>query len=59
MTDAEKAQLFSPSELAVMGTRKLPEEEQEKDRDLVRGIPRILAQAGYAIVKLREESTEK
>ena len=29
----------------------LPEEEKEKDRDLVRGIPEILARAGYAIVK--------
>ncbi len=29
----------------------LPEEEKEKDRDLVRGIPRILARAGYAIMK--------
>ena len=30
---------------------KLPEDEKEKDRDLVRGIPSILARAGYAIVK--------
>jgi hypothetical protein len=30
---------------------KLPEEEKEKDRDMVRGIPVILARAGYAIVK--------
>jgi hypothetical protein len=30
---------------------KLPEEEKKKDRDLVRGIPEILAWAGYAIVK--------
>jgi hypothetical protein len=29
---------------------KLPEEEKEKDRDLVRGIPEILARAGYAII---------
>jgi hypothetical protein len=29
----------------------LPDKEKEKDRDLVRGIPRILARAGYAIVK--------
>ncbi len=59
MTDAEIAQLFLPSEFAVMGIGELPEEEKEKDRDLVHGIPRILARAGYAIVKLREESTEK
>ena len=33
---------------------KLPDKEKEKDRDLVRGIPRILARAGYAIVKLMD-----
>jgi hypothetical protein len=31
---------------------KLPEEEKEKDRVLVRGIPRILTKAGYTMVKL-------
>jgi hypothetical protein len=30
---------------------KLPESEKEKDRDMVRDIPKILARAGYAIVK--------
>jgi len=30
----------------------LSEEEREKDREMVRGIPRILAKAGYAIVKV-------
>jgi hypothetical protein len=29
---------------------KLPEEEKQKDRDLVRGIPEILTRAGYAVV---------
>ncbi|MGA3198145.1 MAG: RyR domain-containing protein [Halobacteriota archaeon] len=28
-----------------------PEEEKEKDRDLVRGIPEVLARAGFTIVK--------
>jgi hypothetical protein len=32
---------------------ELPEEEKEKDRDLVRGIPKMLARAGYAIVRTR------
>jgi hypothetical protein len=32
---------------------KLPEEEREKDRDMVRGIPKILARAGYALVRPR------
>lgn len=31
---------------------KLPEEEKEKDRALVHGIPVILARAGYAIEKV-------
>ncbi|MFC1913836.1 RyR domain-containing protein [Chloroflexota bacterium] len=31
---------------------KLPEKERGKDRILVRGIPRILAKAGYTVVKL-------
>jgi hypothetical protein len=30
---------------------ELPEEEKEKDRDMVRGIPRMLARGGYAVVK--------
>ena len=32
---------------------ELPEDEKEKDRDLVRGIPKMLVRAGYAIVKTR------
>jgi hypothetical protein len=31
--------------------KDLPEDEREKDRELVRGIPKILARAGYAIIK--------
>jgi RyR domain len=31
--------------------KELPEDEKEKDRDLVRGIPVILARAGYAVVR--------
>jgi hypothetical protein len=30
----------------------LSEEEREKDREMIRGIPKILAKAGYAIVKI-------
>jgi hypothetical protein len=37
-----------------MGTEELPKKEKEKDRALVRGIPKILARAGYTVVKLRE-----
>ena len=30
---------------------KLPQEEKDKDHDLVRGIPRVLAKAGFAVEK--------
>lgn len=55
MTDEEKAQRYTPAELAAMGKRSLPDKEKEKDRVLIRGIPRILAQAGYTIVKVRNQ----
>lgn len=59
MSKEEKARRFSPHELEAMGSEELPEEQKEKDRDLVRGIPKILARAGYAVVKLREEDKEE
>jgi hypothetical protein len=39
---------------ALVDWDELPEEEKEKDRELIRGIPQILAKAGYAIVKSQE-----
>jgi len=30
---------------------KLSEDEKEKDRSLVKGIPKILAKAGYSMIK--------
>jgi len=33
--------------------RDLPDDEKDKDRELVRGIPKVLALAGYTIVDLR------
>jgi hypothetical protein len=30
---------------------ELPDDEKEKDRDMVRGIPKMLARGGYAVVK--------
>ena len=47
----EKSQLFSEEEWERIGESLLPEEERIKDYDIVRGIPAILAQAGYAVVK--------
>lgn len=45
-TDREKKQ-----NQCLVAWKDLPDDEKEKDRDLVRGIPAILARAGYAIVK--------
>ncbi len=36
---------------ALVDWDELPEEEKEKDREMIHGIPQILAKAGYAIVK--------
>jgi hypothetical protein len=54
LSDEEMAARYSPAELEAMGDIDLPEEEKEKDRLLVRAIPRILARAGYTIVRVGE-----
>jgi RyR domain. len=36
---------------ALVPWEKLPKKEKDKDREMVRGIPRILAKAGYAVEK--------
>ena len=41
----------SPEERQAIGTSDLPEDEKEKDRQAVRNITKILARAGYTIVK--------
>ena len=53
----EMARLYTPAETAAIGEGVLAEEEKEKDRKLVRGIPQILAKVGYTVVKLKEESS--
>lgn len=50
----ELAQRYSADELASMGEFELPDEEKEKNRELIDGIPRILARAGYTLIKVRE-----
>jgi hypothetical protein len=40
---------------ALLPWEELPEDEREKDRYLVRSIPKILARAGYAIIRKRRE----
>jgi hypothetical protein len=42
---------------ALVPWEELPTEQKDKDRDLVHGIPDILARAGYAIVSLRDGAT--
>ncbi|MBN1483304.1 MAG: ATPase [Chloroflexia bacterium] len=49
VTDKQKKQ-----HACIVPWKDLPEEEREKDRMLVKAIPRILARAGYAVVQLRE-----
>jgi len=48
----ELATRYTPGEAKALGGGVLPEKEKKKDRDLVRGIPRILARAGFMIVAL-------
>lgn len=43
---------YTPIEAAALGSGLLPKKAKDKDRDLVRGIPRILARAGFTIVPL-------
>ena len=45
---------FTKSELEALGEDPLPEEGKEKDRVLVRGIPRILEKGGFTIIRDKE-----
>ena len=51
---------YTPAELALMGPGQLSEEEREKDRIIVRGLPRILAGAGLQVKPIdATRSTER
>ena len=52
LTDEDRSQL-DPAIAAALGDDALPETEKEKDRALVRAIPRILAKAGYTVARLQ------
>jgi hypothetical protein len=52
ITAEDRTHLYTPTEAAALGMEELPDQEKEKDRVMVRGIPQILAQAGYTIVKV-------
>ncbi len=51
LTDDELAKL-DPEFAAALGREELPENEKQKDRVLVKAIPRILAMAGYVLKRL-------
>lgn len=57
LSDEERTRLYTPEENAAIGKRVLPQKEKEKDRELVRAIPRILAEAGFTIVRVGNEKT--
>lgn len=52
LSDEERTRLYPPAEVAALGVEELPDEEKEKDRELMRAIPQILAKAGYTIVRV-------
>jgi hypothetical protein len=52
----ERAQL-DPAVRAALGPGVLPDAEKDKDRILIRNIPRILGCAGYAVVPLQVEES--
>ena len=54
LSEDERAAL-TPEEQTAIGPDALPEAEKEKDRVLVRGIPKILARAGYTVVKVLDD----
>lgn len=55
----EKTDKANKEHEAMLPWKKLPEIQKNKDRALVRAIPKILAGAGYTVVKLREKGKEK
>jgi hypothetical protein len=50
-TYAERTDKEKLLHAALVAWEKLPETEKEKDREMIRQIPKILSRAGYAIVK--------
>jgi hypothetical protein len=53
LSDAERARRYTPAEAEAIGPGEVPAAEKEKDLNLVRGIPAILAEAGYTIMKVQ------
>jgi hypothetical protein len=59
LDEEEKSRRFTEVELAAIGPGEIHESEKQKDRDLVRGIPAILARNGFAVVKTRADDPGK
>ena len=53
LSAVERTRMYAPYDSAV-GDGVLPDAEKEKDRTLVRGIPRILSRAGYTVLKVAQ-----
>lgn len=51
LTKKDRDQRYAPNEAAAIGDKVLPEREKKKDLDLVRGIPKILAKAGFTVLR--------
>ncbi|MGC9318406.1 MAG: RyR domain-containing protein [Armatimonadota bacterium] len=58
LTEQQMRQRYG-DDAARVGPGPLPEEVREWDRDMVRGIPRVLARAGYTLVPLRRVGSEE
>lgn len=58
LSQEERVVRYTAAGAEACGAEELPEPEKEKDRHLVRSIPKILAKAGYAIVKIGEAAKE-
>lgn len=56
LSAAESAERYTPAEAAALGPGILGDDEKEKDRDLVRGIPQLLAHAGYTMSQINRPS---
>ncbi|MBN1303173.1 MAG: hypothetical protein JXA13_01965 [Anaerolineales bacterium] len=50
-TRAQETDAVNKQHKCLVPWKELSEDEREKDRDLVRGIPKILVRAGYTVVK--------
>ena len=52
---AKKTNRTTKLHKSLISWEKISEDEKEKDRALVKGIPKILAKAGYTIIKLNKK----